>query len=471
MVRLEGILPSNLCEYCKVMSMETVSKRPPLFSNRALVALTIPVILDALLSIIMGAVDSVMVSTAGESAVSAVSLVDAINIVFISFYAALSTGGSVVTSQYIGSREIDKAKICIRQILYAGLIVSVFFSVLLISLNEQTLTLVYGNLDQDVFDQAKTYFWITALGFPFSVIGTISTATLRAMARNKESVTISMTMNLVNIAGNAILIYGFNMGVAGAAIATTFGRFVFAVMGLISVHRKSLPVRYEKLWRFDFHWDIMKRVLRMGLSNGTENALFNIGRVLVSSLVSSFGTVYIAAHSVANTIGNIGWTITGSFGTVLLTVVGQCIGADETEQAKQYSKKLLSASTVVMLVIFSLVFLLRNQLVRLFDFAPETLQVCAYYVGAASVLTVLACYSLAFTPVMGFRAAGDIRYAMTLSISTMFIFRVGLSYLLCKVFGMGLMGVWLGMAVDWACRSILNSIHFHSGKWLHKKVI
>lgn len=451
--------------------METLSKRPPLFTNKALIALTIPVILDSLLSIVMGAVDSVMVSSAGEAAVSAVSLVDAINIVFISLYACIATGGSVVTSQYIGSRNYEKAKICVRQILYASLVVSVVCSVLLICFNGQVLNLVYGDIEQDVYTQAKQYFAITVLGFPLSCIGATSTATLRAMARNKESVTISMTMNFVNIFGNAILINVFHLGVIGAALATTFGRLVFAVMGLISVHRKNLPVRYEKLWRFDLNWDIMKRALKIGLSNGIENGLFNFGRVLVSSLVSSFGTIYIAAHSVAHTIGNIGWTITGSFGTVLLTVIAQCIGADELEQAKYYFKKILKVSTLAMFSIFTMIFILRHPLVRMFDFEPETLEVCAQYVGIAAILTMVGCYSMSFVPVMGFRAAGDIRYALTLSISTMFIFRVGMSYLLCKVFGMGLLGVWLGMATDWLVRLILNTWRLRSGKWLNKKVI
>ena len=451
--------------------METVQGNRPLFSNRALVGLTIPIILDAVLAIIMGAVDSIMVSSAGEAAVSAVSLVDSINIIFLVFFNSLAIGGSVVTSQYVGSREMDKASLCVRQILYAGVLIAGLVTALLLCFHRQLLTLVYPDLEPVVFHQAKTYFLLTLLGFPFSIIGAAATATLRAIACNKEAVTISMTMNLTNIAGNALLIYGFQMGVAGAAIATTFARVVFATMGLLSLRRKEVPIRCEKLLQIQIDWSIMKRVLRMGVSNGAESSLFQVGKLLVASLVSTFGTVYIAANSVATTLINIGWTITCSFGTVAMTVVGQCIGADQPEQAKMYTKKLMKASTVVMFSLFTLVYLTRNYLVLLFNFAPETQAVSAYYTGAAALLTMGSLYSMAFVPVHAFRAAGDIRYAMVLALSSMFAFRVGLSYLLCLVFHMDLMGVWIGMWADWIFRSILNIIRYRSGKWIHNKLI
>jgi Na+-driven multidrug efflux pump len=216
----------------------------------------------------------------------------------------------------------------------------------------------------------------------------------------------------------------------------------------------------------------MRRVLRIGLTNGMESSLFHIGKILISSLVSSFGTIFIAANSVSFTINNIGWTIVGGFGTVLLTVVGQCIGAGETEQAKLYMKKLLTVATVVSVVLFSSVFFLRHSLVHLFDFGPEALKVSAYYTGVSALFSIFALYSFSFVPMNAFRAAGDIRYAVTLSITSMFAFRVASCYLINALFpSLGLMCVYIGMGLDWAFRSVMNILRFRSGKWLHKKVI
>ena len=452
--------------------METVEPRPQLFSNRVLVSLTIPIILDALLSIIAGMVDSAMVSSAGEAAVSAVSLVDSINILFIGMFSSIAVGGSVVTTQYVGSRNYKQGCISANQLFYAAATISTALMALMLILKKPILQMVYGSLEADVLENAITYFSITLLGYPFSAMGNASTAILRSMGKNRQAVTTTIAFNVINVCGNAILIYGFHLGVAGAAISTTFSRMVFATSGLILAHNKKLPVHFTKLLQFRLHFDTMRRVLRIGLTNGIESSLFHIGKILISSLVSSFGTVFIAANSVAFTINNIGWTIVGSIGTVLLTVVGQCIGAGEPEQAKHYTKKLLTVATIFMITMFSLVFLLRHQLVRLFDFSEEALEVSAYYTGVSALLSIFSLYSFSFVPMSAFRAAGDIRYAVTLSITSMFVFRVASCYLVNALFpSLGLMCVYIGMALDWAFRALNNIHRYHSGKWLHKKLI
>ena len=334
------------------------------------------------------------------------------------------------------------------------------------------LQMIYGALEAEVMENAVTYFTITLIGYPLSAMGHVCAAVLRAMGKNREAAITTIGFNVINVIGNAILIYGLHMGVAGAAIATNLSHAAFAISGLYLAHRKNMPVHFVELLRFRFDFDAIRRVMRIGMSTGLESGLFNFGKLLVSGIVSSFGTVYIAANSVANTINNIGWNIVGSCGTVLLTVVGQCVGAGEPEQAKYYTKKVLRIGTVMSLALFSTVFLLRHQLVRIFNFGEETLEVAAYYTAVAAVLSIVAQYSWAFVPVNAFRAAGDIRYAVTLSIFTMFVFRVGACYLLNALFpSLGLMCVYIALAIDWLFRLVSNSIRFRSGKWLHKKLI
>lgn len=452
--------------------MDAPASRPPLFTNRALLGLTIPIVVDALLGIIAGMVDSAMVSSAGEAAVSAVSLVDAINILFISVFASIAVGGSVVTTQYVGSRNYKQACVSANQLFYAGVAISTVLMLVMLCLKEPILRLVYGSIEADVFKNSVTYFSITLLGYPFSAMGNACTAVLRSMGKNRQAVTTSIAFNIVNVIGNAVLIYGFHMGVAGAAISTTFSRVVFAAMGLFLAHNKKLPVYFSKLLRFRLDFDVMRRVLRIGLTNGMESSLFHIGKILISSLVSSFGTVFIAANSVSFTINNIGWTIVGGFGTVLLTVIGQCVGAGETEQAKHYFKKLLSVASIAMVVMFGSVFLLRHSLVRLFDFGPEALEISAYYTGVSALFSIFTLYSFSFVPMSAFRAAGDVRYAVTVSVTSMFAFRVASCYLVNALFpSLGLMCVYVGMGLDWLFRSVMNIHRYRSGKWLHKKVI
>lgn len=452
--------------------MAAIEKRSRMFTNKALVAMTVPVMLSSILSIVAGMVDSAMVSSSGPAAVSAVSLVDAINILFITIFSGMASGGGVIISQYIGHRDYKQANATANQIVYITASMATVVMLLLLCFRESVLQLIYGDLETDVLENCKIYFLLTLFGYPFSAVGESSVYVLRAMGKNRQAAVCTVSFNVVNVIGNSILIYGFGMGVAGAAIATTASRVTYAVMGIWMASNKKLSVHFEKLLKFRLDFHIIRRVLRIGSASSLEFGLFYGGRILITSLIATFGTIMITANSVANTLNNVGWVIVGSFGTALMPVIGQCIGADEKEQAKHYMKKMVGAGTVAMFVLFSAVYLLRHQLVRLYDFDAQTLDACAYYTGIHALFSMGAFYSLAFAPVSGFRAAGDVRYATVLSISSMFIFRVALSYLLDFLFPtLGLMCVIIGAAVDWAVRSVCNIIRYRSGKWLYKRVI
>lgn len=451
--------------------MESDKISRPMFTNRQLTSLAVPIILDGVLALVTGMADAAMVSSAGEAAVSGVSLVDAVLILLVVVFSALATGGVVITAQYLGSQDYRKAKISANQLLYATTAASLLIVAVTLGCIPQIIRLVYGELEPDVMAHAQGYFFYVLLGMPFLAIGSACMALLRAMSHSKLALMLAIGVNVVNIGGNALFIYGLDMGAAGAAIATTIARFVMAAVALWIMHNRGLPIYFEKLLKIRVDWGIMKKIMKVGFANGLESGLFQVGKLLVASLVASFGTVYIAANAVASNICNIGWTIISTMGTVLLTVVGQCIGADEPQQAKAYTKKFMFLSNIMSVVLFGGVFLLRNTLVQLYDFEAESLEVAAYYAGVGALLTISSCYGNVFVPSNAFRAAGDVRFAVILAVSSMFIFRVGLSYLLSYVFELGLLSVWLGMAADWVCRSIVNTWRFRGNKWLTKKLI
>ena len=452
--------------------MELTQRKPLLFTNKALIMMVIPEMLSGLLAIVAGLVDSVMVSSAGEAAVSAVSLVDTINLLFITAFTGMANGGSVITSQYIGSKNYKKACVSTNQLFYLATAVATGLMLILLCFRNQVLGLVYGKLEADVFSNASTYFLFTLLGFPFFAMGASSTAVLRAQRKNRQAVTVVIAMNIFNVIGNAILIYGFHMGVAGAAIATSLGRVLYAAWGMWFAHRESLHAHFESLLKFRLDKDILRRVFRIGITNSTENSLFHLGKVLISGLLAGFGTAHIAAYSASYTLNNIGWTVIISFGTVMLTTVGQCIGAGEVEQAKLNMKKLIGAATAVVLVLFAGIYFFRGSMARLYDFEPETLQLTAYYTGVGALASVLSLYSFSFTPASGFRAAGDIQFTMIFSASCMFVFRVGCSFLAYWIKPeLGPLCIYIGMWADWAVRSVVNMIRFRSGKWIHKRLV
>lgn len=454
-----------------MINMEMPDSKPPLFTSRSLFNLLLPIVLDSVLHIVAGLLDSIMVSSSGEAAVSGVSLVDSINMMLTMLFVGLGVGGTVITTQFIGSRNYPQARASANHLLYLSTGVALAITVFCLCFVPQILQLVYSNIAPDVFDYAKTYFYITLLGYPFYAIGTTCAALMRSMAKTRQSTNLTITVNLLNLFGNALFIFGFRMGVAGAALSTTLSRVFFAIAGILMLRNKNEPIYFENLLKFQVDKNMMQRIFAIGMTSSAQNGLFYLGKLLVSSLLATLGTVSIAAYSSAFSILNFGWAFASAFSTLSLTVIGQCIGAGEPEQAKKNTNKLLRWCTITTLIAFGLLFLLRNYVVRLYAFDAETLNLSAYCVGAGAIFTVSSFYAHFVINGAAFRSAGDIYFPLIVTIASMFIFRVGLSYLLVKVFHMGVIAIWIGMGADWAASALIYTLHKRNDKWLHKKLV
>ena len=443
----------------------------PMFSNRDLVKLTVPLFLSSLLAIITNLVDSAMVSSAGEAAVAGVSLVGDITLIFIMLVSAATSGGIVITSQYVGKGDRTLANESAKQFIYLSTAAGLFISFVLFFFREPILRLVYGSVDEDVFNACLDYLFWLSLGYPFYAIGEGSASILRSIGKNTLSVVLFTASNLLNVVGNAIFIYVFDMGAAGAGLSTTISRIVWALGSLILLHNKNLKVHFDKLLHYKPDWAVIKKIAVIGGTSGIASALFYVGKLLISTLTATFPTIEITAWSVSNSICNFAWTGLGAFSTALIPIVGQCMGAGKPDQARFYTKRMSNAALVAMVILFGITFILRKQVVLIYDLEPETLVLAAENVGMGSLCSVFSIYSWAFTPINGFHAAGDVKYGLYVSVITMFVFRVGLAFLLGSYFKMGLLGLWIGMWADWFVRAVLNFFYFRRGKWLNKKIV
>ena len=449
----------------------TLSDSKRMYSNGDLVKLTVPLFLSSLLAIVTNLVDSAMVSSAGEAAVAGVSLVGNITLVFIMLITAATSGGIVITSQFVGKGDQKLANESAKQFIYLSTAAGVFVSAILFFFREPILNLVYGSVDEEVFNACCDYLLWLSLGYPFYAIGSGSGAILRSIGKNTLSVVLFTASNVLNVIGNAVFIYVFDMGAAGAGLATTISRVVWGVGSLFLLHNKNLKVHFEKLLHYRPDWNIIKKIAIIGGTSGIASALFYIGKLIISTLTATFPTIEITAFSVSNSICNFAWTGLDSFSSALIPIVGQCMGAGKPDQARFYTRRMSNASLVAMVILFGLTFILRNQLVLIYDLEKETLALAAKNIGYGALFSIFSFYAWAFTPICGFRSAGDVKFGLYVSVITMFVFRVGLAFLLGSYFKMGLLGLWIGMWADWFVRAILNFIHFKQGKWLTKKVI
>ena len=430
----------------------------PLFTGGELKRLIIPLVIEQLLLMTVGLADTVMVTTAGEAAVSGISLVDSINLLLIQVFAALGTGGAVVVSQYLGRRDLDRACSAAKQLLYVITAVSLTLMALALLFRQSILAFLFGNIEPDVMENALVYFLLTALAYPFMSIYNVGAALFRSMGNSTVSMFNSLLVNMVNIAVNAILIYGFDMGAAGAGIGTLASRVVAAVIFMAMIRNPAHPVHIEGVLHFEFHWDTVKRILGISIPNGLENGMFQIGKLLVLSLITSFGTAATAANAIANSVASV------------VNVPGQCMGADDSRQAVAYTRKLMLAVYVSMGTLSALLFCFAGPLVALFHIgaaasvmAVEVLRWCAVFTATV--------WPLSFTLPNALRAAGDAKFTMVVSMLSMWIFRIGFSYLLAQFMDWGLLGVWVAMFIDWIVRALVFLIRFLRGRWKAKRVI
>ena len=451
----------------------TSTQKPtnPLFTRQALVALLLPLIAEQALSVTIGLADTLMVSSVGEAAVSGVSLVDSFNTLMIQVMSALATGGAVVTSQYIGHREPKNAKAAAAQILFVLASFSLVVAAVVVVGRHAILRGIFGSIDADVMRYAETYFLLSALSYPFIGLYNAGAALFRAQGNSKISMLSSLVMNVINIGGNAVLIFGFGMGVMGAALASLVSRAVACAVVLYLLQKPACPLRVDGLRALAPDGGLIRRILRVGIPAGIENGMFQIGKLSVSSLTSTLGTAAIAANAVANTTTTFLNIPANAVGMAALTVVGQCLGAGEKEQAVYYSRRLLLTAYCGAWVMNLSAFLFANRFaISLFNLSLEA-QTMALQVMVWFNFVSLFFWPSSFTLPNILRAAGDARFTMAVSILSMWVFRVGFCYVMVLGFHGRLLSIWMGMFLDWVFRSLCFFVRFARGRWMEQSVI
>ena len=441
-----------------------------MFTNRMIRNLLVPVVLEQILNSIMGTADTMMVSNVGSAALSAVSLVDSINILLIQAFSALAAGGAIVCAQYIGQKNYEKANMSARQVLFIITAISVAVSAVCLIFQKPLLRLIFGAVEADVMHASETYFFYTALSFPFIASYDAAASVFRAQENTKGPMIISMISNIMNIGGNAILIWVFHLGVAGAAISTLVSRIFCAVAVLYQLRKDRQPIVVRDYLKIRPDWSMIGRILGLGIPSGIENSMFQLGKLAIQSTVSTLGTAAIAAQAMTNILENLNGIAAIGVGVGLMTIVGQCLGAGRKDEAVYYIKKLCLIAEIVIIVSCLTVYALARPVTILGGMEKSSAAMCIHMITWITIVKPLV-WTMAFVPGYGLRAAGDVKFSMITSCCTMWACRFCLCIFLIRVLGFGPMGVWIGMFADWTVRGLLFTWRFHSRRWLKHKVI
>lgn len=439
-----------------------------LFSNRSLIKLIIPLIIEQGLTILVGMADSVMVSAVGEAAISGVSLVDMIAAVILVLFSALATGGAVITSQLLGAKNLEKARRSAGQLILMATALGILIMVPCLIFSEELLMLCFGTIEADVKEAGLLYLRITALSFPFLALYNAGAAIFRSVGNSKVSMQVSLVMNVINVAGNAFCIFVLHWGVAGVAVPTLVSRLVAGVYMMVKVANPDLTLRptLEGLTAIDHK--MMGNILRIGVPSACENCFFSLGRLIVASMITLFGTSQVSANAVAGNIDRLGIIIGQAMGLAMVTVVGQCIGARDEKQVTYYTKKMMLWSYLLQGASNLLVLIFMSQLVGFYGaLSGETREL------AMELSTIHAGLAIVFWPASfvlpnALRAANDVKFTMWVGIGSMLVCRIFGSWLLCVHFGWGATGVWIAMVADWVCRTGFFVPRMLRGKWKTK---
>ncbi len=444
--------------------MEEQMTKKYIFNNKSLRRLIFPLVVEQFLAVAVGLADSIMVSSVGETAVSAVSLVDSVNILLINIFAALATGGAVVAGQYIGRERNDEACKSGEQLLVFSAFISIIIMAIMYLGRGFILNVVFGKIEPTVATYANNYMLIVFASIPFIAIYNSGAALFRAMGNSKITMITSIIMNAINVLGNAICVYGLKMGVEGVAIPTLVSRAVAAIMIVVLLRNKELIVHISKPFNYRFDKNIVRKILGIGIPNSIENSMFQLGKILLLSIVAGFGTASITANAVANTISAFQILPGAAIGLGLVTVVSQCVGADDYEQVRFYTKKLLKYTYISLIGLNIVIILAMPFIIDMYNLSAETAAMAKQVIVFYGIWACLI-WPLSFTLPNTLRASNDVRHAMIVGVVSMWIFRIGFGILLAKYMNMGMFGVWVAMIIDWVVRSILFTIRYKGHKW------
>lgn len=442
----------------------------PLFEKKQVYELIVPLILEQVFMAAIGMFDVIMVSGIGEEAISAVSLVDFINQLVTSVLTALSTGGAIVCSQFLGRNNRQDASEAVQHLVMLVVLAGAIAMLVAFAGNRWLLQVIYGAIDGNVMGKARIYFALSGFSYPFVALFCCSAAVMRTLGYTKLSFHTSLVMNLMNIIMNALFIYGFHWGVTGAGLASLLSRMCIslALFSMIFRMQDMLQIPSVLQWRLKRYTTIS--ILNYAIPTSLESSVFYIGRLLVQGVVTGFGTSAIAANAVALTVTEFLHMPGAGIGIGMITIVGRCIGADEKKQARDYAVRLIRLTYLLQGICCAGSMVLAGQITGLYHLTAQTKELAVMMLLTHGVICMVF-WPMGFTTANALKAAGDVRFTMMMSITSMWCFRVLGSYLFVRLFpSLGVLNVWLAMYCDWIARACICLWRFRGSRWLDKKV-
>jgi len=437
---------------------------------KSIVALIVPIFVDSAFIVLMSMLNTAMVSSSGVAAVSAVSMVDSINIFIVSLFIAVATGGTVIVAQYKGSGNDEMVSKSAAQAISTVAIISVVISALVIIFHNAVLGFLFGNADADVLHNAKIFLIGSCISYPFIAVYQAATGALRGVSETKACLMLSLILNVTYFLLNILLITIFDLGVVGLSISLIVGRMLGMAASIVYLVKYNQTLRFKIKNALKVNFSILKKIMFIGIPFAMEQMFFNGGKLLTQTFIVQLGTMALTVNAIANSISmlfQIGGT---SLSVAVVTVVGQCIGRKDTEDARKFIKSFLGLSSLFFLIMTAIILPLFPMLMKLYS-PPDEIVSSIFWLIVMLAISQPLLWSLSFILPSALRAAGDSKFTSVASLLSMWLFRIILGYLLGITLEMGIVGVWLAMVAEWGVRGALFAWRFKGDKWYRHKLI
>lgn len=433
-------------------------------------AIIMPIFVDQAFLILMSFLNTAMISSAGVAAVSAVSMVDSLNIFLINVFIAVATGGTVIVAQYKGSGNREMVSKTATQAISAVTIVSVIITVLVMVFNHPVLNLLFGKAEAEVFQNAQLYLIGSCISYPLIALFQAVCGSLRGMGDTKPCLNLSLLMNLTNTVLNVLFITIFHMGVQGLVISIILARLLGMAASLIYIINKNQTIHFRIKDAVHLDYSILKKIMYIGLPFAAEQLFFNGGKLLTQTFVVQLGTLAITAYAIANSISLLFQMGPSSLSISTVTIVGQCMGRRSIGDARKFTKSIIGFSSVLFFVTTLSLLPFFPVMMKMFS-APKEIIPTIYILTIMIAVAQPILWASSFVMPSALRAAGDSNFTSVASLLSMWLIRVVLGYVLGITLGFGIIGVWTAMITEWVVRGTIFYKRFKGEKWYAHRLI
>lgn len=440
------------------------------------IKLTIPVFLELLISSLFGMVDMMMVGNSGPPSITtpsiaATGITNQVMFIGISMAQAMSAGGTAMISRYSGANKEEKIPDVVKHLIVLMIAILIIPFVTINQLIPESIMRFIG-AEQETINIGLNYFRIVIIGFIFQSLNLSIFASMRGAGDTRTPMIINLFVNLVNVFGNYILIFGKlglpTMGVTGAGLSTALSHLVAFIILILILLKKNHVVKLDISKGFKFNKPIVQNLIKVGGPAALEQVGFRVGVIFFIRIVSGLGTVAYATHQIVSNILSLSFAPGQSFGIAASTLVGQSLGQDRVDRAERFIKE-TNRLALISSVFFGLIFFfLGPKLVGFYTKDSSVIQLSGNIMKVIAIIQPFQASAFAISG--GLRGAGDTVSTLIVTIIGVFGIRIGVAYILINILGLGLIGAWIAMLSDQIIRWIGISLRYKTNKWKYIKL-